>query len=121
MRLGIDFGTTRTRVAAAIKGNSQLITFQEDRGEGVDWYPSLIAVQEDRFAFGLRAQAVRHEPDWEVLGSFKRLLSDANPDTVWKVGGLEFPAIEWLTRFFAALRADLLRRSNLDVGRRERI
>jgi molecular chaperone DnaK (HSP70) len=121
MRLGIDFGTTRTRVAAAIKGNFPLITFQEDRGGGADWYPSLIAVQEDRFAFGLRAQAVRHEPDWEVLGSFKRLLSDANPDTVWKLGGLELPAIEWLTRFFAALRTDLLQRSNLDVARRERI
>jgi molecular chaperone DnaK (HSP70) len=121
MRLGIDFGTTRTRVAAAIKGNFPLITFQEDHGEGADWYPSLIAVQEDRFAFGLRAQAVRHDPGWEVLGSFKRLLSDANPDTVWKVGEVEFPAIDWLTRFLAALRTDLLRRSNLDVGRRERI
>ena len=121
MRLGIDFGTTRTRVAAVIKGNYPLISFEADGEGGGDWYPSLIAAQGDRLAFGMRAQAVQYEPGWEVLCSFKRLLSDNAPHSLWKVGGVELPAIEWLTRFLTALRQDLLRHSNLDAGRRERL
>jgi molecular chaperone DnaK (HSP70) len=120
MRLGIDFGTTRTRVAAVIKGNYPLITFQADTGDGADWYPSLIAAREDQLAFGLEAQAVQYEPGWEVLSSFKRLLSDASPHALWKVGKVELPVIEWLTRFFRCLRQDLTQHSNLEVGRRER-
>jgi len=120
MRLGIDFGTTRTRVAAVLKGNYPLITFQPEGGDGADWYPSLIAARGDRLAFGLEAQGVQYEPGWELLRSFKRLLSDTPPHAVWKIGQLELPAIEWLTRFFRALRQDLTRQSNLDAGRRER-
>jgi molecular chaperone DnaK (HSP70) len=120
MRLGIDFGTTRMRVAAAIQGNYPLITFDAEGG-GTDWYPSLIAAQGDRLAFGLRAQAVQHEPGWEVLRSFKRLLQDNAPHSLWKVGTVELPAIDWVGRFLAALRQDLLRHSNLDGGRRERL
>ena len=121
MRLGIDFGTTRTRVAAVIKGNYPLITFEADEGGATDWYPSVIAAQGDRLAFGLRAQAVQHEPGWEVLRSFKRLLQDNAPHSLWKVGGVELAAIEWLRLFLTALHQDLLRHSNLDAGRRERL
>lgn len=121
MRLGIDFGTTRTRVAAVLRGNYPLISFEAGGGGGADWYPSLIAAQADRLAFGLRAQAVQYEPGWEVLRSFKRRLSDNAPHTLWRVGSAEAPAIEWLRRFITALRRDLLRHSNLDVGRRERL
>ncbi len=120
MRIGVDFGTTRTRVAAVLKGNYPLVTFHAEAGEGIDWYPSLIAAQDDRLAFGLQALAVQHEPGWEILASFKRLLSDTPADTVWKVGEVELPVLEWLTRFFRALRQDLLVRSNLNTGRRER-
>ncbi len=121
MRLGIDFGTTRTRVAAVLKGNYPLITFQAETGDGVDWYPSLLAARGDRLAFGLEAQAMQYEQGWEVLSSFKRLLSDTSPHALWKVGEVELPVIEWLTRFFGHLRQDLTRQSNLEVGRRERI
>jgi molecular chaperone DnaK (HSP70) len=121
MRLGIDFGTTRTRVAAGVRGNYPVVTFQTDDGGGMDWYPSLIAVRGKEMAFGPRAQAVQHEPDWEVLGSFKRLLGEAGLESVWRPGAEEAPALEWLTRFFRALRGDLLRRSNLEVGRGERL
>ena len=120
MQLGIDFGTTRTRVAAVLKGNYPLITFQAETGDGADWYPSLIAVQGNRLAFGLEAQAVQYEPGWEIFSSFKRLLTDTPPDAVWSVGGVKLPALEWLTRFFGSLRQDLIRRSNLEVERRER-
>lgn len=121
MRLGIDFGTTRTRVAAAVRGNYPLVTFQGEDGGGLDWYPSLIAVRGGQIAFGLRAQAVQHEPGWEVLGSFKRLLGEAGLESAWRVGEESAPALEWLTRFLTALRRDLLRRSNLEVGSGERL
>jgi molecular chaperone DnaK (HSP70) len=121
MRLGIDFGTTRTRVAAAIRGNYPLIAFQAEHGDAVDWYPSLIAAHGEQLAFGLRAQAVQFEPGWDLLPSFKRLLGDSHPETVWRVGGVELPVLDWVTRFLTALRQDLVRRSNLDIGPHDRL
>jgi len=121
MRLGIDFGTTRTRVAAAIQGNYPLITFQSDHGDAADWYPSLVAVHGDRVACGLRAQAVQYDPDWDLLRSFKRLLGDSGPDSLWKVGAAELPVIEWLTRFLVSLRLDLIHRSSLEIGPDDRL
>lgn len=121
MRLGIDFGTTRTRVAASIRGNYPLITFQAEHGHALDWYPSLIATRGDRLAFGVRAQAVQYDAEWSLLRSFKRLLAESHPDTTWTVGKVEFPMIEWLTRFLVALRLDLIHRSSLDVGPGDRL
>jgi molecular chaperone DnaK (HSP70) len=121
MRLGIDFGTTRTRVAAAIRGNYPLITFQAGREDALDWYPSLMATCGDRIAFGLRAQAVQYDPEWSLFRSFKRLLDDSHQDATWTVGSVELPMIEWLTRFLVALRLDLVHRSSLEIGSRDRL
>jgi molecular chaperone DnaK (HSP70) len=121
MRLGIDFGTTRTRVAAAIRGNYPLVTFRAGRDDARDWYPSLIATCGGRMVFGLRAQAVQYDAEWTLLRSFKRLLGDSQPDTRWTVGGVELPLIEWLTRFLASLRLDLIHRSSLEIGQRDRL
>ena len=121
MRLGIDFGTTRTRVAAAIRGNYPLITFQAGRDHALDWYPSLVATCGDRSVFGLRAQGVQYDPEWSLLRSFKRLLGESHPDAVWKVGAVELPMVEWMTRFLVALRLDLIHRSSLEVGSRDRL
>ena len=119
MRLGIDFGTTRTRVAAVLKGNYPLIDFQTESGDTQDWYPSLIAASGDRLNFGLDAMAVQHDPEWEICRSFKRLLGDASTQSLLTVGQTTHSLIEWLTRFLAALRQDLLHRSNLDAGPKE--
>jgi molecular chaperone DnaK (HSP70) len=121
MRLGIDFGTTRTRVAAAIRGNYPLVTFQAGNDDALDWYPSLLATRGERALFGLRAQAVQYDPEWSLLRSFKRLLAESHPDTALKVGSLELPMQEWLTRFLVALRMDLVHRSSLEIGPRDRL
>jgi len=121
MRLGIDFGTTRTRVAAAIRGNYPLIAFRGGGDDALDWYPSLIATRGERALFGLRAQAVQYDPEWSLLRSFKRLLGDSCPDAAWKVGTMELPVTEWLTRFLVALRLDLVHRSSLEIGPRDRL
>ena len=41
IRLGIDFGTTRTVVARVERGNYPLVTFETEWGDGQEWYPSL--------------------------------------------------------------------------------
>ena len=115
MRLGIDFGTTRTRVAAALGGNHPLISFHSEDSDSQDWYPSLIAVQGGRTLFGLDALSVQYDTSWELCRSFKRLLEDHDPQAVLAIGGLELPLMDWLTRFFSALRHDLLQRSNLEA------
>src|SRR5688500_16533715 len=42
MLLGIDYGTTRTVVAAVDRGNYPVISFHTADGDTQDWYPSLI-------------------------------------------------------------------------------
>lgn len=113
MRLGIDFGTTRTRVAAALGGNYPLISFHSDEVDSQDWYPSLIAVQGQQMLFGLDALRVQYDGNWEICRSIKRFLEDCDSESVLAIGGLRLPLIDWLTSFFAALREDLLHRSNL--------
>jgi molecular chaperone DnaK (HSP70) len=119
MRLGIDFGTTRTRVAAVLNGNYPLIDFQAENGDVQDWYPSLIAVKGERLRFGLDALAVQHDSEWEICRSFKRLLADGSIQSVLTVGQVTLSLMEWLTRFLTVLREDMLHRSNLDVGSQE--
>jgi molecular chaperone DnaK (HSP70) len=116
MRLGIDFGTTRTRVAAAISGNYPLIDFFPEGGYHQNWYPSLIAVRGDRVVYGLAAQAVQYDEGWEFCRSIKRLLSDWNPQTILAVGSIKRTLLDWLTGFLASLREDLFSHSSLQVG-----
>jgi molecular chaperone DnaK (HSP70) len=119
MRLGIDFGTTRTRVAAVVKGNYPLVNFQTESGDVQDWYPSLVAAMGEWSRLGLDALAVQYDPEWELCRSFKRLLADCSTDSQLTVGGISKPLTDWLTSFLSRLREDLLHRSNLDIGRRK--
>jgi molecular chaperone DnaK (HSP70) len=109
VRLGIDFGTTHTVVALVDRGNYPVVSF-----EGSDFVPSLVAARDADGAlrFGLDAAAVRHEPGWSVLKSFKRLLNDAGPGTEAEIGERRYPLATLLTGFLARLKEDLLTRSN---------
>jgi molecular chaperone DnaK (HSP70) len=69
--------------------------------------------------FGLDAQRVQHDADWDVCRSFKRFLEDEDPNSALSIGSLQLPVLEWLTRFFSALHEDLLHRSNLEVSAKE--
>ena len=116
MRLGIDFGTTRTRVAAAINGNYPLIDFFPEGGYHQNWYPSLIAVRRERVVYGLAAQAVQYDEEWEFCRSIKRLLSDWNPHTILAIGPVKRTLSDWLTGFLASLRDDLFSHSSLPAA-----
>ncbi|KEP43290.1 molecular chaperone Hsp70 [Mycobacterium kansasii] len=112
MRVGIDFGTTHTVAAVVDRGNYPVVSF-----DGVEAWPSLIAANAaGEIRFGLDAAAVRREPGWSVLRSFKRLLNDAGPHTEVNLAGRDYPLAELLTGYLARFKDDLRHRSNAGLG-----
>lgn len=118
MRVGIDFGTTHTVVAAVDRGNYPVVSFDPAVSfDRADAWPSIIAANAaGELRFGADAAAVRHEPGWSVLRSFKRLLNDAGPQTEVHLAGRDYRLAELLTGFLAQLRTDLQRRSNATLA-----
>jgi molecular chaperone DnaK (HSP70) len=115
VRLGIDFGTTRTVVARVEGGNYPLVTFEAEWGDGQEWYPSLIAGKGSQRVFGWEAWAKQSEAGWQIIRSLKRYLSHANPETCLQVGGEKVPLLTLLTEYLNSLRQDLLENSNLQL------
>jgi molecular chaperone DnaK (HSP70) len=119
IRLGIDFGTTRTVVAGCDRGNYPIAGFVDGAGDSWEWFPSLVAVKDGTFRFGFDAARVAGDPGWTVIRSFKRLL--AAPDAATRavdLGGTRLGVLELTTRYLAALREALVTRSNLARGAR---
>ncbi|CQD20660.1 DnaK family protein [Mycobacterium europaeum] len=117
MRVGIDFGTTHTVVAAVDRGNYPVVSF-----DGIDTWPSLIAANAaGELRFGLDAASVRHESGWSVLRSFKRLLTEAGPQTEVSLAGRNHRLADLLTGLLAQLKSDLQRRSNAGLAPGETI
>lgn len=121
MLLGIDFGTTRTVVAAVDRGNYPVVSFQDDNGDTIEWYPSVIATRGAEALFGFDALQKQNEAGWHVLRSFKRQLKTMGQEDQFLLGERKLSALELLTSFLAALRNDLLTRSNLRVKRNEKL
>jgi molecular chaperone DnaK (HSP70) len=124
LRLGIDFGTTRTVVAWCDRGNYPVVSFADESGDSIECYPSIVAEREGELKFGYDASHCLADPSWTVLRSFKRLLSgDVSAETAVTIGGTSLPIDELLTKFFSALRSALLTSSNISaaVRRNKRI
>jgi molecular chaperone DnaK (HSP70) len=121
MLLGIDFGTTRTVVAAVDRGNYPIVSFHPEDGDTLEWYPSVAAARDGAIVFGFDAAQKQGAEDWGVLRSFKRRLGTTGPDELVEIGGHRLTALELLTGFLSALRGDLLARSNLRVKRNEKL
>src|SRR5690242_5655462 len=116
--LGIDFGTTRTVVAVCDRGNYPVLGFVGPDGASIEWYPSVVAELDGVLSFGLDALAVAaSDPRATLVRSFKRLLSEKeiSPSSPVKIGSVELEVVELVARFLAALRRDILERSNLPV------
>src|SRR5947209_7735714 len=117
MRLGIDFGTTHTVVAIVDQGNYPVASF-----DGVDSWPSLIAANRSgELRYGPEAAAVRHDPDWSVLRSFKRLLNDAGPATTVDLAGRSHRLADLFAGFLTQLKCDLQHHSNAELSPAERV
>ncbi len=107
MRLGIDFGTTRTVVAAVDRGNYPLLPFEGPDGGTVDWFPSLVAVHGDQRLYGWQAWECQQYSNWTIIRSLKRVLQDAGPNTILQMADQSVPLIQVLREMAAAMRAAL--------------
>lgn len=117
MRFGIDFGTTRTIVAAADRGNYPVVGVDDTHGDQHDHIPTVVALDGQQLVCG-----------WDALGhaqgrplvarSFKRLLSlpTANSDTPVQIGATTRPLGEVMATF-ARHVADRIRRSTIMAER----
>jgi molecular chaperone DnaK (HSP70) len=115
MRLGIDFGTTRTVVAAVHDGRQPVAAFDED-GELREHVPGLAAVRGGELLFGwAAARAMADGSADHAVRSIKRLAGTLAPDAEALPG---VSTLELLTGFLAELRRAILERSNLELVRR---
>lgn len=123
MLLGIDFGTTRTVVTAADRGNYPVVSFQDENDNPQEWFPSLIAFEREgsKRVYGFEARARKHDPNWTVIRSFKRQLATLGPESPIDLGLYELNARELLTEFLCKLHRDLFERSNLRLSPREKL
>lgn len=116
MRLGIDFGTTRTVVACADRGNYPVLGFCDDAGDSHDFFPSVVAERDGELRFGFDAlAAAAADPSFTTVRSFKRLLADADagPNKTVRIGSTTIGIDELVTRFLVATKEAVLTRSNL--------
>src|SRR5580692_5117183 len=118
MQLGIDFGTTRTVVACADRGNYPVVDFVDHEGDRASAIPSIVAARGGELRFGFDAAAVAADRSFSVLPSFKRLLADPahGPSYRVAIGETVVPLGELLTRFLAYVHDAVVERST--AGRR---
>ena len=103
MRLGIDFGTTHTVVAACDRGNypSSRSRFRRRRHE----LSRVVAERGGELRFGHEALEVAADPSWTVVRSFKRLLGEGAPPDAPCASARPSPGRRAVSRFLDALRA----------------
>src|SRR6202047_2889703 len=121
MRLGIDFGTTRVVVAAADRGNYPLVNFEAPDGRVRDWFPSLLAISEDRRAYGWEALEQQGKPGWPVVRSLKRRFKSAGPNTEIAIAGRRLNLSQVVTEMMTVLRRELMDRSTLGANKYEKL
>jgi molecular chaperone DnaK (HSP70) len=121
MRLGIDFGTTRTVVAAEGKGSYPVVTFSW-KNEIKDYIPSLIAVQGGKLHFGWDAADRLRRPDVAALRSVKRLLGRLGPEDKLELApGLSVSMLDLVTGFLLHVKRMIIKHGNVPPGIKNRL
>src|SRR5580658_7514891 len=113
MKLGIDFGTTRTVVALADRGNYPVVDFVGHDGDATSAIPSIVAARGGELRFGFDAAAVADDRTFTQLRSFKRLFTNSRKNSAPHVtiGDTVVSLGELLTGFFEYLRDAIIERS----------
>lgn len=108
MKMGIDFGTTRTTVAVVDRGNYPVATFLDIDGNSHDHIPTMVALSHGRLVYGFDAEEAALAGCAHVR-SFKRILADAHLSalTPVRIGESSFNLLEILSGFFGYLAATL--------------
>jgi len=118
VRLGIDFGTTRTVVATTEEGRHSVVAFETPSGFA-DYLPGVAVCTPDVLCFGFEATEL-----WDtaraVVRSVKRSASRVPHDEpVPEFAGIGPSSLALVTRYLAFVRRMLVERSNLDVDEDE--
>ena len=112
MKLGIDFGTTRTVVSAAVDGRYSLAAFDED-GAFREHVPGIAALRGGKLLVGWEAgRALADGSAEHAVRSIKRLIGAMAPDDEALPG---VSALELATAFLRGLREALEQRSNVEL------
>jgi molecular chaperone DnaK (HSP70) len=120
VRVGIDFGTTRTVIAGVDGGRHPVAAFDLD-GTYRTWLPSVVAFDGERAIFGDAAlDALR--AGRPGLRSVKRAVSGLAPDARVPIeGGPSITSLALATRFLRWVKETLVHHGNLGLGPNERI
>ncbi|MBN2034686.1 MAG: Hsp70 family protein [Deltaproteobacteria bacterium] len=111
MRLGIDFGTTRTVAAGQEGGNYPVYTFSW-KGEMKEYIPSIAAAKDGTLYFGWEALSLLDEPDVYLLRSMKRLAGHLRPDDILEMGpAVSVNMLDLVTMFLSHVKSMLLKHS----------
>ena len=114
MHLGVDFGTARTIVAYADRGNYPVVRFVDHEGDAHEFFPTVVSERDGRLVHGFDALQAAAEGG-PLLRSFKRLLADpqVSPTTPVSVGDVTVPLLDLMTSFLSGLRSALATRSSV--------
>jgi molecular chaperone DnaK len=118
LRLGIDFGTTRTVVATAEQGRHAVVGFETPTGFA-DYLPGGAVCTPDILHFGFEAtERMIGAP--AVVRSIKRSMELVPPDEpVPELAGIGPSALSVVTRYLTFVRRMLFEHSNLDLDPHE--
>jgi molecular chaperone DnaK (HSP70) len=121
IRLGIDFGTTRTVVAAQEDGTYPVCTFSRE-GELKEFIPTLAAVKDGILYFGWDAADRLNQPDTYVLRSMKRLAGHLRPDDPVDLGpDFSVTLLELVTLFLTHVRQMIVKHGTIPLKKKEPI
>ena len=114
MRFGIDFGTTRTVVAAVQDGRHPIVAF-DDHGEFRSHIPGIAALVDGELVVGWRAaHALASGDAAHAIRSIKRAAQSLMPDE--PVPGLPgVTALELVTTFLRDLATAIRERSTIEL------
>jgi molecular chaperone DnaK (HSP70) len=118
MRLGIDFGTTRTVVAAAVDGRYPVAVFETPRGFA-EFIPGLAVRGRGELTLGWEAAAGIGADSQAIIRSIKREAGGRLPDERLRDLGIDRTALELTSEYLRFLRRMLIERSNLDLDELE--